>query len=66
MGIDFDLHLNLIRSRQGETDYDQKREKSADSVNQLLHGCLHSIIGRLGPDYSTDLIHWAQCAYDEL
>lgn len=38
VGIDFDFHLNLMRSRQGETDYDQKRQKSADSVDQLLHG----------------------------
>ena len=37
MGIDFDFHLNLIRPWQGETDYDQKREKSADSVDQFLH-----------------------------
>ena len=37
MGVDLDFHLNLIRSRQGKTDYDQKREKGADSVKQLLH-----------------------------
>jgi glutamate racemase len=39
MGIDFDFHLNLIRPRQGETDYDQKRQKSADSIDQFLHVC---------------------------
>jgi glutamate racemase len=39
MGIDFDFHLNLIRPRQGETDYDQKCQKSTDSVNQFLHVC---------------------------
>ena len=39
MSIDFDSHLDLVRSWQGETDYDQKREKSADSVDQFLHVC---------------------------
>jgi len=38
VGVDFDFHFNLIRSRQGETDYDQKCEDSADSVDQFLHG----------------------------
>ncbi len=38
MGIDFGIDLNLMCPRQGETYYDQKREKGADSVDQFLHG----------------------------
>jgi glutamate racemase len=37
VGIDLGRDLNLMGSRQGETDYDQQREKSANSVDQFLH-----------------------------
>ena len=37
MSIDLDRSLNLMGSRQGETNYDQQRDKSANSVDQFLH-----------------------------
>jgi len=37
VGIDLGRDFNLMGSRQGETDYDQQREKSANSVDQFLH-----------------------------
>jgi len=37
MGVDLGRNFNFMGSRQGETDYDQQREKGADSVDQFLH-----------------------------
>jgi len=37
VGIDLDFDLNLMGSRQGETNYDQQCDKCTDSVNQFLH-----------------------------
>jgi len=37
MRLNLDARGNLIRPRQGETDYDEQRECRADAVNQFLH-----------------------------
>ena len=37
MSIDLGRNFNLMGPRQGETDYDQQREKGTDSVDQFLH-----------------------------
>jgi len=37
VGVDLGANFNLMGSRQGETYYDQQREKSAYCVDQFLH-----------------------------